>query len=147
MNKFGSSNPALARPIPAFIYSLEAIRKIFTRPHWFFFFPFVIHSKYQGPQTRSIFQLLPHSILFWLFGMQRIVRMLLTGIVGLTLSVFGRCSASTIASRNPEAAMSTVRVKLLRRLPNVNSFEYFQSLGGDHPFTWICLHRLPSNNR
>jgi hypothetical protein len=79
--------------------------------------------------------------------MQRIVRMLLTGIVGLTLSGFGRCSASTIASRNPEAAMSTVRVKLLRRLPNVNSFEYFQSLGGDHPFTRICLHRLPSNNR
>jgi hypothetical protein len=78
--------------------------------------------------------------------MQRIVRMLLTGIVGLTLSGFGRCSASTIASRNPEAAMSTVRVKL-PRLPNVNSFEYFQSLGGDHPFARICLHRLPSNNR
>ncbi|XP_046650053.1 gastric triacylglycerol lipase-like isoform X1 [Daphnia pulicaria] len=42
--------------------------------------------------------------------MQRIVRMLLTGIVGLTLSGFGRCSASTIASRNPEAAMSTVEI-------------------------------------
>ena len=32
-------------------------------------------------------------------------------------------------------------------LPNVNSFEYFKWLGGDHPFTWICLHCLSSNNR
>lgn len=28
-----------------------------------------------------------------------------------------------------------------------NGSEYFCSVGGDNPFTWLCLHRLPRHNR
>lgn len=116
-------------------------------PMPFCFLSFVIHSMYQGPQTK-VYCCAAGGGTFngLLFGMQR---MLLTGIVVLTLSSGpSPCSASTKDVINPEAAMSTVRVNYINcGLPNVNCFEYFQSLGGDHPFTRLCLHHLSSDNR
>ena len=47
--------------------------------------------------------------------MQRIVRMLLTGIAVMTLSGPILCNAS-INARNPEAAMSTVRVNYVSQM-------------------------------